>query len=52
MDNFTRQLFNGKCPYTDEPCKTTIDCLECEVNEEEQHLFEEEQGEQQDADSN
>lgn len=45
MNSYDRQLFNGKCPYTDKPCSNDIDCSKCEVNEKELHLFEEEQGE-------
>ena len=45
MTDYERQLFNGICPYTDKPCDTDIDCGKCEVNEEERHMFEEQQGE-------
>lgn len=49
MNNYERRLFDGKCPYTDEPCVNDIDCYECETNREEWHLFEDEQGEKNDA---
>jgi len=41
MNDYERQLFNGRCPYTDKLCNTDIDCSMCEVNEEELHLEEE-----------
>ena len=42
MTEYTRQLFNGICPYTDKPCDNYIDCGDCEVEEEERHLFDDE----------
>ena len=45
MTDYERQLFNGKCPYNGEPCNKDIDCFKCEVEEEERHLYEDEQGE-------
>ena len=33
MNDYERQLFNGKCPYTDEPCDRDIECHICEVEE-------------------
>ena len=41
MTDYERQLFDGRCPYTDKPCDTGIDCSMCAVNEEELHLEEE-----------
>lgn len=34
-----KELFNGKCPYTSEPCEDW-NCIECEVNREEQEWME------------
>ena len=45
MTDYERQLFNGRCPYTDKPCNINIDCSKCQVNEDESHMFEDEQGE-------
>lgn len=33
MNDYERQLFNDKCPYTDEHCDRDIDCLKCEIEE-------------------
>ena len=36
MNKWDRDFFDGKCPYTDKPCDLDIDCLDCEVNKQEQ----------------
>ena len=41
MTEYDRQLFDGRCPYTDKPCDNDIDCLECEVEKEERRFMEE-----------
>ena len=35
MNDYERQLFNGKCPYTDIPCDKDIECFKCSVEAEE-----------------
>ena len=35
MNNYERQIFNGKCPYTNNPCDLDIDCVDCWVDEQE-----------------
>ncbi len=35
MNEYTRRLFGGKCPYTDIPCNNNDPCETCEVEEEE-----------------
>lgn len=42
MNTYERHIFNGKCPFTDEPCDKDIDCTECEINQEEKTLFDDE----------
>lgn len=32
------ELFDGKCPYTDEPCFCEEDCADCDVEAEERSL--------------
>ena len=48
MNDYERQLFNGKCPYTTKPCDLDIDCVDCWVDEQERQELEElrEDGEQ------
>lgn len=41
MTEYERQLFKGKCPYTDEPCNKDIDCFYCKVEQEERSFMEE-----------
>lgn len=41
MNDYERQLFNGKCPYTDIHCDKDIECLQCSVEAEERKLVEE-----------
>ncbi len=41
MNEYERQLFNGKCPYTDEPCDKDIECFQCPVEDEERKFVEE-----------
>lgn len=41
MNEYDRWLFDGRCPYTDNPCDSDMDCNKCEVNEEERRMFEE-----------
>ena len=41
MTEYERQLFNGRCPYTDKVCDKDIDCFECEVEAEERRFLEE-----------
>ena len=48
MNKWDRDLFDGKCPYTDKPCKSDIDCIKCEINEQEKNYMNEEDA---DADS-
>lgn len=45
MNDYERQLFNGKCPYTDEECNKDIECLKCPVEEKERKLYEDEKEE-------
>lgn len=33
MNKWDRDFFNGKCPYTEDPCEKDIDCVDCKVNE-------------------
>lgn len=40
MDDYEYGLFNGKCPYTDKPCKEKIPCNRCRANDEERKLME------------
>ena len=40
MNNWDRNFFDGECPYTDKPWKLDIDCLDCEVNKQEQEEME------------
>lgn len=35
MREYERNLFEGRCPYTDELCDDDIDCADCVVNQEE-----------------
>ena len=42
MNDYERQLFNGKCPYTTKPCDRDIDCVDCWVNEQERQALEQE----------
>ena len=35
MNDYERELFNGKCPYTDLICDKDIECVVCPVEEEE-----------------
>lgn len=42
MTEYERQLFNGKCPYTDEQCDRDIDCFKCEIEEAERHCMDDE----------
>ena len=44
MNDYERQLFNGKCPYTDLPCDKDIECFKCSVEEYERRLYEAENG--------
>lgn len=39
MNDYERQLFSGKCPYTDMECTTDKDCIDCEVEAEERNLY-------------
>lgn len=41
MNEYTRALFGGKCPYTDKPCNNNDPCETCEVEEEERKAWEE-----------
>lgn len=43
MNDYERKLFNGRCPYTDEICDRDIECFECEVEEEERHIYDDEE---------
>ena len=45
MNDYERRLFNGKCPYNEWLCSLKIPCNECKLNEEERHLYDEENGE-------
>lgn len=39
MTEYEKQIFRGKCPYTDLPCDdTSIDCYDCEVEKAERKL--------------
>lgn len=40
MTEYERQIFNGRCPYTDDVCNRDIDCFKCEVEEEERKEME------------
>jgi hypothetical protein len=40
MDDYASYIFNGKCPYTDEPCLEKISCIKCQTNEREKALME------------
>ena len=41
MNSWERTFFGGKCPYTDKPCVTDIDCLACSVEAEVQEWMDE-----------
>lgn len=49
MNDYERQLFNGKCPYTDLTCDKDIECFKCSVEEYERRLYEGESEEQTDG---
>lgn len=49
MTDYERQLFNGKCPYTDLTCDKDIECFKCSVEEYERRLYEGESEEQTDG---
>ena len=55
MNEADRQFFDGRCPYTDKPCETDIDCLECETNAKEveymNELYEEVKTDEEESDS-
>lgn len=36
-----KELFNGKCPYTDKPCENW-NCNECKIEQEEREYLKEE----------
>ena len=40
MKNYAKDIFNGRCPYTDEPCLEKISCIKCQLNEREKALME------------
>jgi len=50
-DEWGEKFFNGICPYTDKPCDDWV-CQECIVEEEERHLYDNEESEVLNADSN
>lgn len=35
MNAYEQQIFKGICPYTNKPCKTNIECVDCAVEREE-----------------
>ena len=37
MNDYEREIFYGRCPYTGKPCDKDIDCVKCEVDEEEKN---------------
>ena len=41
-DEYAKEYFNGKCPYTGKECET-FDCSKCEVEKEEQEFMEREE---------
>jgi hypothetical protein len=41
MTEYERQLFDGKCPYTDIKCDKDIDCFKCSVEIEERKYVDE-----------
>ena len=41
MNKWDRDFFDGKCPYTSNPCDTDIDCTECNINKWEREKMEE-----------
>ena len=41
MNKWDRVIFDGKCPYTSNPCDTDIDCTECNINKWEREKAEE-----------
>ena len=47
-DEWGEKFFNGICPYTDKPCDDWV-CKECIVEEEERHLYDDEESEVEDA---
>ena len=47
MTDYERNIFEGKCPYTEKPCDFTIPCNKCAINEEERTLYDDEEGEQE-----
>lgn len=44
LDTYGERIFNGDCPYTGKHCMDWM-CQSCEVNEEESHLFDDEDSE-------
>ena len=40
MTDYYVDIFNGRCPYTDEPCTVKISCIRCQTNEREKALME------------
>jgi hypothetical protein len=41
MTPYERNIFDGKCPYTNKFCHKDIACANCEVNAEERYFEEE-----------
>lgn len=39
MNDYERELFNGKCPYTGLICDKDIECFVCPVEEEERKFM-------------
>ena len=40
MNNYYKELFNGRCPYNDKHCDD-FNCVGCEVNENEKRFMKE-----------
>jgi len=40
MTDYGSYIFNGRCPYTDEPCPEKISCVRCLANDREKALME------------
>lgn len=40
MTDYESSIFNGRCPYTDEPCPEKISCVRCQTNDREKALVE------------